>query len=78
MTPITQDGDLCIIERNNGSVKNGEIYAINTLDGLFIKRLFIDGDNIKLVSTNEVYSPMNYRANEIMIVGLLKGILKSF
>ena len=77
MTPIIEDGDLCIIERNNGSVKNGEIYAINTLDGLFIKRLFIDGDNIKLVSTNEVYSPMNYRANEIMIIGLLKGILRA-
>ena len=77
MTPIIEDGDLCIIERNNGSVKNGEIYAINTLDGLFIKRLFIDGDNIKLVSTNEVYSPMNYRSNEIMIIGLLKGILRA-
>ena len=25
MTPITQDGDLCIIKRNNGSVKNGKI-----------------------------------------------------
>ena len=77
MTHIIEDGDLCIIERNNGSVKNGEIYAINTLDGLFIKRLFIDGDNIKLVSTNEVYSPMNYRSNEIMIIGLLKGILRA-
>ena len=40
------------------------------IDGLFIKRLFIDGDNIKLVCTNEVYSPMNYRTNEIMIIGL--------
>ena len=77
MTPIIEDGDLCIIERNNGSVKNGEIYAINTLDGLFIKRLFIDGDNIKLICANEVYSPMNYRANEIMIIGLLKGILRA-
>ena len=57
--------------------KKRQNYAINTLDGLFIKRLFIDGDNIKLVSTNEVYSPMNYRANEIMIIGLLKGILRA-
>ena len=40
MTPITQDGDLCIIERKNGSVKNGEIYAINTLDGLFITIIY--------------------------------------
>ena len=63
MTPITQDGDLCIIERNNGSVKNGEIYAINTLDGLFIKRLFIDGDNIKLVCANEVYSRLSREWN---------------
>ena len=26
MTPITQDGDLCIIERNNGSEKMAKLY----------------------------------------------------
>ena len=53
--------------------KKWQNYAINTLDGLFIKRLFIDGDNIKLICANEVYSPMNYHANEIMIIGILKS-----
>ena len=70
-----KDGDLCVIEKDERQIKSGGIYAINTLEGLFVKECRVKGDELEMISLNPVYEPMRYRLDEIMVVGKLKGTL---
>ena len=38
-------------------------------EGITCKKLYRDGDKIKLVSINEKYEPMIYPADEIKVIG---------
>ncbi|MCX2717827.1 S24 family peptidase [Helicobacter sp. MIT 21-1697] len=78
METIMSDRSLCFISRNEQNIKDGKIYAIRTLEGLFIKHCFICGQSIKLISANPAYAPMSYALNEIEVIGRIRGIISSF
>ena len=49
---------------------DGQIMVVNIKDeGITCKKLYRDGDKIKLVSINEKYEPMIYPADEIKVIG---------
>lgn len=49
---------------------NGQIMVVNIKDeGVTCKKLYRDGDKIKLVSINDKYEPMIYPADEIKVIG---------
>lgn len=52
MEGIIADHSLCLIAREENTIKNGKIYTINTLDGLFVKQCFIYGESLELMSAH--------------------------
>lgn len=49
---------------------NGQIMVVNIKDeGVTCKKLYCEGDKVKLVSINDKYEPMIYPADEIKVIG---------
>lgn len=57
MEPYIMEGDLCLLALG-APYKDGEVYAINTPDGLVIKECYKQADELMLVSYNPVYTPV--------------------
>lgn len=75
MEGIIADHSLCLIAREENTIKNGKIYAINTLDGLFVKQCFICGESLELVSAHPAYANMHYPLNEVCVLGRIRGVI---
>lgn len=75
MEPYIMDGDSCFIAVG-AEFKDGEIYAINTPDGLMVKECYKQSDEFMLISYNPVYLPVRYSIYECKIVGMFVGIIR--
>ena len=69
MQELITDGSIALLDRKDTAIKNGKIYAINSLDGLFIKQCFLKDGVLELHSLNTLYSPLKYNLNEVLILG---------
>lgn len=77
MEYLMSDKSLCFINRKERYIKDSKIYAINTLDGLFVKQCYVKGKYIELVSFNTAYKPLTYPIHEIDIVGRVRGVMNA-
>ena len=77
MEYLMSDKSLCFINRKERCIKDSKIYAINTLDGLFVKQCYVKGKYIELVSFNTAYKPLTYPIHEIDIVGRVRGVMNA-
>ncbi len=77
MYPILKDKELILIDRNKNKYNSNSIFLVNTTNGLFVKRLKINGDKIDLISDNKEYSNLILCVDEVTIVGKVLGVLKS-
>ncbi|WP_334085199.1 S24 family peptidase [Helicobacter typhlonius] len=75
MEHIITDRSLCLVNRKEGSIKNGKIYAVQTNDGLFIKHCFIKDKRLELISANLNYEPISYSLNEVEVIGRIRGVI---
>lgn len=77
MYPILKDKELILIDRNKNKYNSNSIFLVNTTNGLFVKRLKINGDKIDLISDNKEYSNLTLCVDEVLILGKVLGVLKS-
>lgn len=77
MEGVIHHGSLCFIDVKKEAIKNGKIYAINTRDGVFVKQCYYTNSTLILVSLNEVYAPMQYSLEEVIIIGRVKGVINA-
>lgn len=75
MEPYICEGDMCFIALDF-PYKDGEIYAINTPDGVVIKECYKQNDEYMLVSYNPIYTPVRYSIYECQIIGQFCGIIR--
>lgn len=75
MEPHIMENDLCMIGIGM-PYKDGEIYAINTPDGLVIKGCYRQGNELMLVSYNPLYTPIRFYQCECQIVGKFIGLMR--
>ena len=75
MQELITDGSIALLDRKDTTIKNGKIYAINSLDGLFIKQCFLKDGVLELHSLNTLYSPLKYNLNEVLILGRVRGVI---
>ncbi|WP_069637911.1 S24 family peptidase [Campylobacter pinnipediorum] len=76
MQPHICDGDLCVIGKGM-PFKDGNIYAVNTDDGLVIKECYKQKDELMLVSYNPSYTPIRLKEYEYKIVGMFVGLMRN-
>ena len=75
MEPYICENDLCLIGKGM-PYKDGEIYAVNTPDGLVIKECYKQGSEYMLVSYNPVYTPVRFHQCECQIIGKFVGLMR--
>lgn len=72
-----EDGDIVIIERK-ASADNGESVVVRINDNeVTMKKLFIEKGYIRLQPANDDMEPIIITDEQIEIIGIVKGVLKS-
>ena len=72
MEPSIPNESLVFIDKNMIDLKSTGVYAINTNEGLFIKRIKIKDDQLYMESDNKEY--IDIEIDDFEIVGEVKGV----
>ena len=76
MEPTIKDGSIIFIDRENKNIINGGIFVVNTLGGVFVKRVRINSNgDIELISDNKIYEKEILKKDEIKIIGKVVKIM---
>lgn len=71
------DGDIVIV-REQKEVINGEKAVVWIRgDGVTLKKYYLKGDMVVLLSRNEKYEPMTYPAKQVVVKGLYVATIKT-
>lgn len=77
MLPTLKDKDLILIDRSKNKYNTSGLFLVNTIDdGLFVKRLKMNGYKIDLISDNKEYSNLTLAVDEVTILGKVLGVLE--
>jgi repressor LexA len=71
------DGDLVIIERR-ATANNGEMVVAMVAGEVTLKRFYRDKDRVRLQPANEHMAPIYARAADVVIQGIVVGLMRRF
>ncbi len=72
------DGDLVVVE-SRSEARNGEtVVAMVAGSDVTLKRFYRKGSQVKLVPANSSMEPIEVPASDVMIRGVVKGLIRSF
>lgn len=78
MEPKYEGGDEVACKRIDSTsfIQWGKVHVLDTAQGVLIKRVYEDGDNIRCVSYNPEYPDFSIEKNEIYSMSLVVGLLR--
>jgi phage repressor protein C with HTH and peptisase S24 domain len=78
MTGTIEDGDIIFIDKNYTTQLNGKIYVVLLCDEVYVKRIFKDPSNGKLIlkSDNPVYPQFEANCDDFKIIGKVIANMK--
>lgn len=76
MEPLIKGNSILLCDKQK-AYKNSNIYAVNTIDGLFVKQVFMKDNGCILRSINTAYNDMFYHHGEYIIVGEIIAEIRS-
>jgi repressor LexA len=71
------DGDLVIIARRERA-ENGEMVVANVNGEVTLKRLYREGERVRLQPANSMMSPIYAAAREVAVQGVVVGLMRRF
>lgn len=71
------DGDLVIIARRE-RVDNGEMVVANVSGEVTLKRIYREGERVRLQPANSMMSPIFAPAREVAVQGVVVGLMRRF
>ena len=71
------DGDLVIISRRE-LAENGEMVVANVSGEVTLKRLYREGDRVRLQPANSMMSPIYAAARDVAVQGVVVGLMRRF
>lgn len=71
------DGDLVIIERRE-IAHNGEMVVANVNGEVTLKRLYHEGERVRLQPANSMMSPIWASARDVSVQGVVVGLMRRF
>ena len=71
------DGDLVVI-RPQQTAENGDLVAALLGDEATVKRFRIEGQEASLVPANPAYQPIPLRSADVMLIGRVVGLLRTY
>ena len=77
MESIIQNGSICVIDREK-PFRNGDVYMVNTKDGIFIKQVFKNKEGVILHSFNPNYNDVFYSNGDFLLIGAFIGEIRKY
>src|SRR5437762_9730083 len=71
------DGDLVIIARREQAL-NGEMVVANVNGEVTLKRLYQEGERVRLQPANSMMGPIYASARDVMVQGVVVGLMRRF
>ena len=72
-----QDGDIIVIEKRE-TAENGEsVVAMINGERVTLKRFYVEQDGIRLQPANPTMNPIYLRHEELQILGIVAGVIRS-
>ena len=71
------DGDLVIIARRD-RVDNGEMVVANVAGEVTLKRIYREGERVRLQPANSMMSPIIASARDVAVQGVVVGLMRRF
>lgn len=71
------DGDLVIISRRD-LADNGEMVVANVSGEVTLKRLYREGDRVRLQPANSMMNPIYAAARDVAVQGVVVGLMRRF
>lgn len=71
------DGDLVIIARRENA-DNGEMVVANVSGEVTLKRLYREGERVRLQPANSMMSPIYAAARDVAVQGVVVGLMRRF
>lgn len=71
------DGDIVVVKKQTTCNQMDIVVAITSYEGCTIKKYLPMGENILLIPENKAYQPMEVKAEELYINGVVVGVVKN-
>jgi len=71
------DDDLAIIARRD-EASNGEMVVANVNGEVTLKRLYREGDRVRLQPANSMMNPIYASARDVAVQGVVVGLMRRF
>jgi len=71
------DGDYVIIARRERA-ENGEMVVANVNDEVTLKRLYVEGETVRLQPANSMMSPIWAASRDVAVQGVVVGLMRRF
>jgi phage repressor protein C with HTH and peptisase S24 domain len=77
MEPSIYEGNKILVDTNYRKLNKQNIFIISTTEGVFIKRIQLNGNNLILISDNQEYEDIviNINDSNFQVIGKVVGII---
>lgn len=72
MEPDIEDGSLVFVDKSQVNINTPGVYIINTIDGVFVKKIQYSNNYFHMSSTHQAYKEI--RLDEFTVIGQVKGV----
>lgn len=72
-----QDGDIIVIEKRESAHNGQTVVAMINGEQVTLKKFYIEADGIRLQPANPAMTPIMLRNNEVQILGIVTGVIRS-
>ena len=72
-----QDGDIIVIEKRETACNGESVVAMINGETVTLKKLYVERDGIRLQPANPTMEPIYLRNEEVQILGIVTGVIRS-
>jgi repressor LexA len=72
-----QDGDIVIIEKRESAANGQSVVAMINGEQVTLKKFYVERDGIRLQPANPDMHPIYLRNDEVQILGIVTGVIRT-
>jgi len=73
-----QDGDVIVVEKQMNAENGQSVVALINNEQVTLKKFFIEADGIRLQPANPDMEPIILKNEEVQVLGIVSGVIRSF
>ena len=73
-----QDGDIIVVEKRETAANGQSVVALINGEQVTLKKFYIEADGIRLQPANPDMEPIMLKNEEVQVLGVVAGVIRSF